>query len=220
MTPSSKMILGQLVCLFVLAETVFLAKATAAEPVVSPTEAARAETSELLIPALTPIELVIDANLGSKVSKSGDTFPIRLAKPIIVDGREVLAAGFVGQGEVVHAKKSAGMGAAGELVLAARFLTVGDRQLKLRSMRFGTAGKDEINSVVAVNALSVASPLPVGMLGFFVTGKNIEIPQGTVAVAKNSEAFVIGNAYPANHTQNAVSTSIPVVQQTPNQDGK
>ncbi|MET0587174.1 MAG: hypothetical protein ABWZ75_01520 [Novosphingobium sp.] len=71
-------------------------------------------------PALTPVSIQILAALGSKVSKSGDTFPIRLAAPVIVDGTVAIPAGAEGMGEVVHAKKGGGIGAAGELVLAAR----------------------------------------------------------------------------------------------------
>ncbi len=136
------------------------------------------------IPALTPVELVIEADLGSKISTTGETFAIRLAKAIVIDGREVIPAGTTGQGEVVHAKKAGGSGASGELVLAARYLDFGDRRLKLRSLRVGLAGRDAMQAALAVSTL--ATPL-----GFILTGRNVDFAKGTVAMAKTSEPFMV-----------------------------
>ena len=136
------------------------------------------------IPALTPVELVIDADLGSKISTTGETFVIRLAKAIVIDGREVIPAGTTGQGEVVHAKKAGGSGASGELVLAARFLDFGDRRLILRSMRVGLAGRDSMQAALAASAL-------VSPLGFIVRGRNVDFAKGTIAMAKTAEPFMV-----------------------------
>ena len=87
------------------------------------------------IPALTPIKIELLETLGSKVSTSGETFPFRLAGPVLIDGKVAIPAGTPGVGEVVHAKKSGGSGAAGELVLAARYLDVQGRRLRLRSLK-------------------------------------------------------------------------------------
>lgn len=141
------------------------------------------------VPALTPVELVIDADLGSKTSTTGAMFPLHLGKPIVMGGREVVAAGAEGQGEVIHAKKAGGMGAAGELVLAARFVTVGGRELRLRSMRIAMAGKDAIHTVDTLNAASAASPLPIGLVGFFMSGRNVVVTRGTTAEAKTAADF-------------------------------
>lgn len=136
--------------------------------------------------------------LGSKTSKSGDTFPIRLAEPLVVDGHELVPAGTMGMGEVVHAKKAGGSGAAGELVLAARYLDVGGRHMKLRSLRLVPEGNSKINTV---NTLMVAtSPTilaPVALAGFFISGGQAMVPEGTVAEAKIAEAFEFPAAKPA-----------------------
>ena len=162
------------------------------------------------ISALTPVELVIDAHLGSKISRTGATFPLHMGKPILVAGREVIAAGAVGEGEVIHAKKAGGMGAAGELVLAARFVLVDGRLLKLRSMRVAMAGKDAIHTVDTINAASVVSPLPIGIIGFFMSGSNVVVPKGTSAEAKTAADFplsLIGAAPVAAPETTAVPTS-------------
>jgi hypothetical protein len=144
-----------------------------------------------VVPALTPVDLALEAELGSKISTTGERFPIRLTAPILIDGEVAVPAGATGEGEVVHAKKAGGSGAAGELVLAARFLTIGERPLKLRSMRFAVAGRDATNAVNAVNVASAASPLPIGLVGFVITGRNVVYPAGTAAAAKTAEEFVI-----------------------------
>ncbi|MBO9670665.1 MAG: hypothetical protein J7485_09130 [Sphingobium sp.] len=158
------------------------------------------------ISALTPIRIEILTELGSKISKSGDTFPIRLAEPIVVDGHEMVPAGTMGMGEVVHAKKAGGSGAAGELVLAARYLDIGERHLKLRSMRLVPEGNSKINTV---NTLMVAtSPTilaPVALAGFFINGGQATVPQGTIAEAKIAEAF----EFPAPAKESAVPEATP-----------
>ncbi|MXO58592.1 hypothetical protein GRI89_03420 [Altererythrobacter salegens] len=150
---------------------------------------------EILIPKLTPVMLEILSPLGSKTSTSFDRFQIRLADPIFIDGMEVLPAGAMGEGEVVHAKKAGGMGTAGELVLAARYIGFGERRLALRSMSLSAAGKDAVGAVDGLNAvgagISTFVPVPIGLVGFVISGRNIAIPAGTVAMAKTAEDFTV-----------------------------
>ena len=148
------------------------------------------------IAKMTPVVIEILDPLGSKTSQSLESFRIRLAEPIMVDGTELVPAGAEGMGEVVHAKKAGGMGAAGELVLAARYLTVDGRELRLRSMELLEAveGKDRMGTVHTLNIASAASPLPIGLIGFFVGGGNIEIPAGALASAKLAAPFEIAPA--------------------------
>lgn len=145
----------------------------------------------MTIPALTVVTVEVMVDLGSKISNSGDTFPIRLAVPIQIDGRVVVPAGTVGMGEVVHAKRSGGSGVEGELVLAARYFEVDGRRLRLRSMQFGVSGKSNINTVHTINMASAASPLPVALIGFAIKGKQANVPAGTLASAKTVEAFTL-----------------------------
>ena len=145
----------------------------------------------LLLPKTTPLIIAIEKELGSKISQAGETFPIRLVQAVSVDGVEVLPAGITGQGEVVHAKKAGLAGAAGELVLAARYLDLNGRRIELRSFRFLEAGegaqakgRDNISEVNAT--MAVLSPLAI-----FIGGGNTNVAPGTVANAKtrNDELF-------------------------------
>lgn len=145
--------------------------------------------ASLTIPALTPVRLELLAPLGSKISRSGDSFPIRLAEPIVVEGVVLVREGTTGMGEVVHAKKAGGSGSAGELVLAARYLEVCGQRLRLRSMHLSSNGKSRTDTVNALNVASAASPLPVGLFGFMIHGGQVNVPQGTIAEAKTAEIF-------------------------------
>lgn len=156
-----------------------------AEADVLPDKAANHPLNLVTIPKLTPVAIEIRTLLGTKISTSGDKFLIRLAEAIIIDGQEVVPAGTEGEGEVIHAKKGGGMGSAGELVLAARYLIVDGRQLPLRSMKFVALGKDNIGT-------STALGITLGLPGLFISGGNTEVPVGTLASAMTREDFSMG----------------------------
>ncbi len=166
------------------------ADASSAAQAVAPVEAQAAASH--VIPALTPISIVIDVDLGSKISKTGETFPFHLAEPIVIDGVAVIPAGTPGQGEVVHAKKSGGSGAPGELVLAARFLQVGDRQLRLRSLKLDPIVDDKMGTVQTINVATAATIPAVALVGFFITGGQKNVAKGTILPAKTAEPFEYG----------------------------
>lgn len=143
-----------------------------------------APTTTLVIPALTTVALEMLDTISSATSHTGDSFALRLSKPIVVDGVEVVPAGATGVGEVVHAKKSGGSGAAGELIAAARYLDVDGRRLRLRSMQVATTGRDQTE-------LAMISAQAISFFAFAVRGKNTEIPKGLHVTAKVAEAFAV-----------------------------
>ncbi|MCJ1960102.1 hypothetical protein [Novosphingobium mangrovi (ex Hu et al. 2023)] len=151
------------------------------------------------------IETLVD--LGSAVSQSLDTFPLRLAEPIVVDGHEVLPAGSAGEGEVVHAKKAGGSGTPGELVLAARWLEACGTRLRLRSMHVALAGQGAVATVNAINAGAALAPVPIGLVGFAIRGRNVLYPAGTRATAKIAVLFE--PPAPVPEAQDLLPTSNP-----------
>lgn len=160
----------------------------------SPPAESAAETpppAPLILPKGHTILIAIDREVGSKVSATGDVFPIRLAEPVVVDGVELLPAGITGEGQVVHAKKGGMAGAAGELLLAARYLDHGGRRIELRSFKFIEAGDESLTRGKDNVGLASATNAVIGPLGFLIGGGNTIIAPGTVATAKtrNDEAF-------------------------------
>lgn len=174
---------------------ILLAGAQLPAPVVEARPSAATDPNKapesLVVPALTAVKVEMLANVGSATSKSLDTFPIRLAEPIVVGGVIAVPAGTMGQGEVVHAKPSGGSGTGGELVLAARWLDVGGKQLRLRSMHISVSGQSAVGSVNAINMASSAVVPGVGLIGFMIKGRNVAYASGTIAEAKTAQDFAI-----------------------------
>jgi hypothetical protein len=132
----------------------------------------------------TVIDLEIAEPITSWQHKRGDKFQLRLAQPLVVDGRLLVPAGTTGVGEIVHAAAARSGGAPGELLLAARYLDIDGGQLPLRGMKLGGSGGD--NSGMAFGVSFAAGPFAL-----FIRGHEIEIPAGTPAHAKVAEDAVL-----------------------------
>jgi len=87
-------------------------------------------------------------------------------------------AGTVGQGEVIHAAKRGGLGRAGELILAARYLQCGDTRIPIGHLKFSQRGADKSES----NAFALA--LGVVGVAFYRPGGEVLVPTGTRADAQ------------------------------------
>jgi hypothetical protein len=181
------------------------------------------------IPKLTPVRIEVLTDLGSKLSKTGEMFPIKLAYPIMIDGRIIVPAGAMGMGEVIFAKGSGGGGAGGELVLAARYVDVGGKRVRLRSLQLNVNGKSRIDSANAMGIASAAAP-GLAFVALFMKGKQSIVPAGTIAEAKTAEdiAFAADEiaavaaaaaAMPTTGAPTAIAT-VPVAQPASQEKGK
>lgn len=138
-----------------------------------------------VIPALTPVTIEVVEAVTSRTSRSGDRFAIRLAEPLVVDGSVLAPAGTLGVGEVVHAAKARGMGKAGELILAARYLELPRQRIPLRSFQYGKRqGRDSSGATSIASSVAGAVLPAASVVGLLVSGGEIEIPAGTRADAK------------------------------------
>jgi hypothetical protein len=158
----------------------------AADP--GPVEAAapaEAPAACCTVPARTPIEIEILDTLNSKANHNGDRFAFRLAAPLTIDGQIVIPAGTTGVGEVVHAERARFGGRAGELILAARYLDHGGRQIPLRTLRFGPQqGRDSSGTITSLNVAAAATVPALAMLGYLIAGGEVNVPAGTHASAQ------------------------------------
>ena len=89
---------------------------------------------------------------------------------------------------MIHAAGTGFGGRAGELIVAARFLTVGSQQLPLQGFRLGKAGTD--NSKTAIILAAGAGAIGA-VASLFVTGTSAEIEAGQVGVAKTARMFAV-----------------------------
>ena len=164
------------------------------EPEVSP--GAVAQTC-CIVPALTAVEIEIVDPVNSRTSRTGQSFAIRLAEPIVVDGREVAPAGTSGVGEVVHAARARAGGKAGELILAARYLDLNGTRIPLRTLRYGRRQGIDNSGAVNTGNMVAAAVLPVAsVVGFLISGGEVNIPAGTRANARTSASVEISTTIP------------------------
>jgi len=136
------------------------------------------------LPADTMVRIALVDDVNSKDRTRGDKFAIRLAKPIIVDGKMVAPAGAVGMGEVVYAERGGGGGSPGKLVLAARYIDVAGVRLRLKAFQLAAGGESDFRE------MQVAAEF-IGPAVMFINGHNVEYPSDTRATAKIAEDVVL-----------------------------
>ena len=127
-----------------------------------------------VLPAETEVHLRLLEAVASNTHKHGDRFKLEVAEPVIVDGQVLIPAGTACIGEVVHAARAGFGGKAGELILASRFLRLADREVRLRSFS-ASNGHDRVNLALGLSFV---------LVGLFVEGNNIALPEGTDVFAK------------------------------------
>lgn len=157
------------------------AQAQTADPPPPVPSVAAEPTPCCLAVAGTIIELQLVGPVSTRTARRGDQFEIRLAEPLVIDGKVVVPAGVMGLGQIVHAAGPSIGGKPGELILAARFLQFGDQRISLKAMKLGKAGND--------NSAAVLIGSMITPLAMFVTGGQVEIPAGTRANAKIAADF-------------------------------
>jgi len=142
------------------------------------------------VPALTPVPVRLEEPISSNKNKIGDHFRITVAEDVRVGDALVIPAGSAGEGEVIHAARSGAGGKAGELILAARYVRVGDIEVRLRSFALGVVGKDQA-------ANSLAASMIIGPFAMFVKGGVITVPPATLGIAKTALEFKLPALVPA-----------------------
>ena len=150
----------------------------AAAPTARPTEASAC----CRVDADSIVDLETMEPISSRDRKHGDLFGLRLHTSLLRDGVVVIPAGTIGVGEIVHADRARGGGKPGELILAARYLQVGDRHVRLHALKLGATGKDNSGTALAVS-------MAIGVFAQFIHGGEVEVPAGTLAQAKLLEEF-------------------------------
>jgi hypothetical protein len=142
------------------------------------------------VPAGTPVKVELVDQVSSAVQKTGDTFALRLAAPLIVDGRVVLRAGTPGVGKVIDSAGPEIGGKAAKVVLAASYLTAGDARVPLDGLHLAASGRDRsrISQGLGVAGLAVA---PLGVVGVVTPGGDVVIPSGAVGDARVASAVAL-----------------------------
>jgi hypothetical protein len=158
----------------------------------APTAAAPAPAQCCTVPARTPVVIEITDTVNSKANHSRDAFAFRLAEPLMMAGRVLVPAGTPGVGEVVHAARARAMGKAGELILAARHLQLGETRIMLRSLRIGAQqGRDSSGTVTTMNVVAAGTIPALSLVAFVIAGGEVNVPAGTRAQAQTAAEIVL-----------------------------
>mgnify|MGYP000932857151 CR=1 FL=1 len=138
--------------------------------------AAAPVASAISLPAGAAIPLRFLSTVSSGTHTRGQQFDLEVTDNINVGTTVVIPAGSIATGEVIHADRARGLGKAGELIISARFVMVGPRQIKLRS-QLSMTGQDK-----TMQALYLVP---------WIRGKNLEVPAETEVIARtvNEEKF-------------------------------
>jgi len=143
------------------------------------------------VPAGEVVMIELAEPISTKTQKTGDTFAIRLAEPVVMRGQIVLPAGTKGVGEVVEAAKPAMGGKSAKLVLAARSLTAPNgAELPLKALQLSGAGKGHATAATALGVAGIGF-MPLGFVGFAIHGGDVTFPAGTQATAKLASAATL-----------------------------
>lgn len=170
------------IALAAIATHVCAQEAAPAQPPPAPSTAPSAEQPPAapvccVIPAGTPVVIELVNEISSNGVVRGDMFPLRLVEPVEIDGHVLMPRGARGMGEVIDAAKAGMGGKPGELLVAARYIKVGDVQVPIRGMKL--SGHGENNSKDAQTAVLI-----VGVGGMFIRGGDLVMPAGSRASAK------------------------------------
>ncbi len=167
------------------------------------------------VPAGTVVAVELAEPVSTKTHKTGDTFAIRLAQPVVVQGQVVLRAGTAGIGTVIQASKPGLGGKGAKLVLAARSLTgPGGVDLPLKGLQLAGSGKGNGAAATAVGAAGIAFA-PLGVAAFAIRGGDMTFPVGAQANAKLVNAATLPSLGHAPRDAVHASTATPAIEAGP-----
>jgi len=150
-----------------------------ASPAVAPEPAAPLPPGARLItvPGGTPITVTLVDKVSSGSAKIGDTFGIRVATDVVVDGYVVIAKDAGGQGEVLAVDKAGSHGHPGSLGVQIDWAyAVSGEKVRLSSQRKTDEGENKTGVSSTMTILSWALLGPVGLFAHnWVKGHEMEL---------------------------------------------
>ena len=162
------------------------------------------------VAAGTPVAVALVDQVSTVSQKRGDTFALRLAAPLIVNGMVVLPAGAPGAGEVIEASHPGIGGKSAKMVLAANYVRSGRRWVRLNALQLARPGHDN-STASQVLGLSGMAFAPLGIVGIVLPGGEVVFHPGTIATAKVAYAIDLPPLRRASRSELAVAASAATV---------
>lgn len=176
----------------------------------------------VLLPAGTPVTLILSQDLQSGSTKAGDVVSYQVLKPVLVGNEVLVQAGAKAYGKVTESRKPGIFGTPGKLAFTCEYIQVPGADVALRSNSDDQSGasnsQNEVDSEVKGEALSAAlsggvpSVGPGMLLGFMHGGGNVVIHAGqklTMYVAGDTQ--IIPPAQPSSAAPSAPTVTTLVV---------
>jgi hypothetical protein len=159
--------------------------ATAFAPAEPPPAVIAAVPSDLKLPALTVVELIVVEEVSSKTAIIGQPVKLALASPLYLSSDVGLSAGTPVEGFVIHAAKGGMGGKSGELLIGAKRIALSQSiEIPLRSFKL-TPARGKNNEATAFG-LMVAGGAVGGVAAMFINGGSATAPAGVGARAKTA----------------------------------
>lgn len=138
------------------------------------------------IPRDTPIRLMVLNEVSTKDHEPGHKFKLRVDKPVLVDGTEMIPVGTIAWGELLTAKKSGNVGKSGKLSARLLYVDLDGREIPIdgETTADGKSGKGE----------TILGVLSVGVLGLFAKGNNAKLKAGEKITAFVAEDVTLDDA--------------------------
>jgi hypothetical protein len=123
-----------------------------------------------MLPARTPVRLMVLNEVSTKTAKPGDRFPLVVDEPVIVGDRIVIPVNAKAWGEVSTASESGGAGKSGKLLARLLFVETAVGHVALDGSPASAGESGTVQTVLGVLAL--------GPLGLFARGNNAKLKAG------------------------------------------
>jgi hypothetical protein len=159
----------------------------------------------------TPITFSVVDNVSSGTAKVGDTFGVRVAKDVVIDGYVAVAQGADGMGEVTSVDPAGSHGHAGSLGIQLDWVhDVGGDKVKLTEQKKSQEGQGEQGASSTATLLTYVLLGPLGLFTHnFVKGHDIVLtPDSTVQHPLT--AYVDVSVYVTRTTPESAGFASPV----------
>jgi len=142
----------------------FSMPAAEAAQAAAPPPATKPKAQHIVVPAGTVLTVKTGQALGSKTSKTGQTFLATLAQPVSVGGRAALPAGSTVSGTVVTATEKGKIKGEGQLDLALTSISVGGHTYQIQTPVLSSTEKGKGKRTAATTGGGAAGGALIGGL--------------------------------------------------------
>ena len=148
-------------------------------------EASTQPAAAITIPRDTPVHLMVLNEVSTKDHAVGHKFKLRVDKPVVVGGEEVIPVGAIGWGELTDAEKSGNVGKSGKLSARLLHIDLDGQEIPIEgeTSNEGRSGK----------GATILGVIGLGPFGLLAKGNNAKMKAGEKMTAFVTENVVLSD---------------------------